>query len=345
MTKKLIFKTNQNEEVYQYTLKNQNGMQVDLLNIGACLLSIYVPDKNGNSIDVILGHEKVETYEQNPTYQGAIIGRYANRIGNATFDFHGKKIELEKNSVNHHLHSESVGFNYRVWQELQFNTDSITFGIQAPDGEGNYPGDIDCQVTYQLTENNGLIIEYSAKTKTETVANLTNHSYFNLNASNNSNILNHIVKINSNKITDVDADSIPTGEIKDITGTAFDFTQPKAIGQNIDDDNYLLKNAGGYDHNYVLDASDEAQITVYSPETGIEMDVFTNSPGVQFYTGNGINGQFVGKEGYAYPHRAGVCFETQFYPDAVNHQNFPSPYLTADKPQHFETEYRFSVKE
>ena len=337
--KKALF-TSQNKIIHKYLLSNNNGMSMEVIDLGCSILSLKVPDINGTFRDVVLGYKKPELYIENPVFFGTVIGRFSNRINKGEFNWQGETIKLEKNDGENHLHGGSKGFHSRIWDCIE-ESDTLTFRIFSSDQDSNYPGDIECFVSYLLTDDNELVINYKAETPSESIANLTNHSYFNLSGDGSASILNHFMKIDSDQFTEISTGAIPTGKLSPVEGTPFDFREYKEIGQDIDVDFEQLQMTDGYDHNYVLKSNNNVAVSVYSPESGIKMEMFTNSPGVQLYTGNGLMGDMLGKTGEKYKRRSGFCLETQFYPDAPNHPHFPQPIVKKNQPQEFETVFRF----
>lgn len=331
------------EPVYRYHLSNSHGMSVDLCNIGCSILRLLVPDKYGTPTDVSLGYQTLTEYEHNSSNFGCIVGRYGNRIRKGQFSFHGKSYQLETNDRGNHLHGASDGFAYRFWTCTDEADDHVTFRLESPDGDGGYPGSLTAEVTYRLSEDNALTLSYHAETKTAAFCNLTNHNYFNLSGAGNDTVLDHEVMISSDSYTETEPDSIPTGRILPVDGTPLDFRKPKPIGQDIHASWDPLIWAGGYDHNFVLTPGIQPAASVYAPKTGIFMEVLTTSPGMQFYTGNGLNDPNR-KDGKSYMRFGGFCMETQFYPDSINHPEFPSCELTAGHPQESQTTYRFSCR-
>ena len=335
------------KQVKLYTLVGQNGIGMKVTNYGARIVALCVPDKNGKPTDVVLGYDNLNDYINRPqTYFGATIGRYANRIGDAKFTLDSVNYNLVANDGMNSLHGGSKGYFAVVWNAKKLSDSKIQFTYHSPDMEEGYPGDLDVTVTYELTPQNGLKIDYKATTDKPTVLNLTNHSYFNLSGEGSKTILDHVMMLNADSITPVDSTLIPTGVIESVTGTPFDFTKPTPIGERINADNTQLKYAGGYDHNWVLNnKSDSVALaaTVYSPVSGIKMDVLTDQPGIQFYTGNFLNGQEIGKSGKPYEHRSAFCLEVQHYPDSPNIPQFPTTTLNPGQTYHHECIYRFSV--
>jgi len=317
-----------------FELANNNGITVTVTNLGCGIISLLVPDKDGNVRDVVLGLDSAEDYAQTHPFFGVICGRVANRISNGRFTLDGKEYVLEANDGPHHLHGGTDGFDKKLWTVEEVAVNKLAFSYVSQDGESGYPGKLLVYCVYRLTDDNTLRIDYRAETDTKTICNLTNHSYFNLEGHDAADIYGHEMTIFADKITPVDETLITTGELADVTGTPFDFRKAKTIGRDIEA-------VGGYDHNYVL-AAPGTCASVYSPITGIRMTVKTNSPGMQLYTGNFLDGTVKGK-GVAYQKHSGFCLETQFYPDAINKPGFPSPIVTADNPQEFYTEFSFSI--
>lgn len=332
------------DEVQLFSLTNDQGMEVKVTNYGGIIVAINVPDRVGKIGDVALGHNTLEGYLHRSRYFGALIGRHANRIARGKFVLDGVEYSLTINNDKNHLHGGRKGFDRVVWQAHE-----IEGGLQltylSQDGEEGYPGNLEAIVTYALTDANELRIEYRATTDCDTIINLTNHSYFNFAGAGT--ILDHEVQINADTFTPVDESLIPTGEIRSVKDTPMDFTSPMAIGARIDDDYEQINNIGGYDHNFVLREGSEAfkkAATVYEPKTGRIMEVWTTQPGIQFYSGNFLNGSIVGKSGRAYVKHSGCCFETQHFPDSPNHPNFPSTVLKPGERYQQTTGFRFSVE-
>lgn len=331
-----------------FTMKNENGMVVTLTNYGAKIVSIYVPDKNGDFADVMLGFNSLEKYLEWGASHGAVVGPFANRIANAQFTIGEETYQLPVNNGEACLHSGPDSWYRKVWDYEQ-NGNSTVFTLESPDGEFGFPGNKKVKVTYTLTENNELKIDYEVTTDKATHINLTNHSYFNLRGEGNGDILNHVLVINADKSTPVvDESMIPTGEIVDIRGTDLDFTTPHAIGERIDNDNPQLVFGAGYDFNYVLNKeSNELSFaaSAFEPESGRYMEVFTTEPGVQLYSGNHLNGKEIGKGGKPYTARTGFCLETQHFPDSPNQPGFPSTLLNPGETYRSTTAFKFSVRE
>ena len=317
-----------NKAVKLYTLKNATGMEVCITNFGGRLVSIMVPDKNGNMTDVILGFDNVSDYQNIANDFGASIGRYANRINQGKITVDGVEYQLPQNNYGHCLHGGPDGWQYKVYEANQLNDTQLELVLNSPDGDSNFPGNVVAKVVYTLTEDNAVDIAYEATTDKKTVINMTNHAYFNLNGDPSVSSMNQILYIVSDSITPVDDTFMTTGEMMAVAGTPFDFNTPKAIEQDVTNfDNEQIKFGNGFDHNWVLNTKCDitklaAKLT--SPVTGITMEVYTNEPGVQVYTGNFLDGTVTGKKGIVYPQRASVCLETQHYPDTPNHNHIQS---------------------
>lgn len=330
-----------------FTLENGNGTVVKVSDFGAVIVSIETKDREGKLDDIVLGYADVSGYETNGPGFGALIGRHANRIGKAEFELNGKQYILEKNDGNNNLHSGQNGYQKRLWESETADSSlgtAIRFSLNSPDGDQGFPGNLSVAVTYTLTEDDSLILDYEAVSDADTVVNLTNHSYFNLSGHASGDVLRQRVWIDADYYTEADAESIPTGKILPVAGTPMDFNKPKAIGQEIDSDYEATAFGHGYDHNWVLKTGDGEVCLVAGMEddaTGRGLEVYTDLPGVQFYTGNFLNGTEKGKGGVLYNRRAGACFETQFYPDSVHHGNFPSPVLKAGEEFKSQTVFRF----
>ncbi len=347
VTKQPFGKTPDGTPVEIYTLKS-GGIEARIITYGGIVQSLKVPDKSGKSADVVLGFDSLDGYtsgpKPNPAFFGAIIGRYANRIAGGQFTLDGKTYHLPQNDAKNTLHSGPKGFDKAVWKAKE-----IPHGVElthvSPDGDAGFPGTLTAVVRYTLVGKD-LKIDYSATTDKDTVINLTNHSYFNLAGEGNGDILKNQVKINASHYTPVDDNLIPTGELEKVAGTPFDFTKATAVGARIDADNEQLKKGHGYDHNWVLDSggkfSEAAE--VYEPSSGRVLQVLTDQPGVQFYTGNFLDGTIVGKGGKAYPHRGALCLETQHFPDSPNHPKFPTTELKPGQKYHTVTVFRFSAR-
>ncbi len=345
VTKREFGKNSEGAMAHLYEITNASGMKAIVTDFGATLHSLYVPDKEGNFRDVVWGYETVEGYEvDNGPYFGATVGRIANRVGGAVVTIDGIDYHMDVNERTNCLHSGPKGWHLRIW-EAEIAETSVKFTLHSPDGDQGLPGNFDISVTYTVTEQNGLQISYDGVCDKDTYASLTNHSYFNLNGESSDSILEHQVWLNADAFTRVNNEMISTGEIVDVTGTAMDFRNAKAIGRDINLDEEPLKIGGGYDHNWVLNAhpAGEAVAKVISAESGILMEVFTDCPGLQMYTGNFLCDKQGGKRGRIYPDRSAVAFETQQFPDAMHHDNFPSALVKAGADFHTETEYRFAT--
>jgi aldose 1-epimerase len=332
-----------------YLLKNKNNAEAALTNYGARLVSLIVPDKNGNRTDVVLGYDNIHNYVHRPeTFFGAIVGRYGNRIAKGKFSIGGTTYTLPINNPPNSLHGGRKGFGSSVWNGRQIDSSSVEFTYLSKDGEQGYPVNLQVKVVYTLTDNNELKIDYTATTDKATVLNLTNHSYFNLNGQGNGTVDSQLLRINADNYTPVDATLIPTGKIEPVAGTPFDFRQPTTIGSRINADNAQLKYGNGYDHNFVLNPNKGKGLnlaaTVLGDQTGIYMEVFTKEPGLQFYTGNFLMGNNPLKNGKKDDHRGAICMETQHFPDSPNQPSFPSTELKPGQVYQTETVYKFSVK-
>ncbi len=335
-------KTKEGTEVTLYTLENKNGMKVQAIDYGANIVALYAPDKEGRLDDIVLGFDSVSGYEVNGCFFGSLIGRHGNRIGGARFELNGVTYELEKNDGANNLHGGTPGYN-KVMYQAETKENSVTFARTSPDMEQGYPGNLDIRVTYTLTDDNELKITYYAKSDKDTLCNMTNHSYFNLKGHNGGEITDHKVWIKANGFTETSDDLIPNGTIVDVTGTPMDFRQKKTIGDDIGADYKPLQIAGGYDHNFVLDKEPgklEKVAEVSEDTTGRTMEVYTDLPGMQLYTGNFIEKED-GKNGTQYTKRTGVCFETQFFPNSINVPTFESCVLKAGEDFTSTTVYRF----
>jgi aldose 1-epimerase len=341
-------KTPDGQNVDLYTLANKNGAEVAITNFGGSVVSIKVADRQGKIEDVVLGYDSLDGYVSDKAYLGAVIGRYGNRIAQGRFTLDGATYTLARNNGENSLHGGIKGFNKAVWNAREVagkDGPSVELTYLSKDGEEGYPGNLAVKVVYTLTERNELKIDYSATTDKKTVVNLTNHSYFNLNPGG-SNILQHVVMTDADKFTPVDAALIPTGELRSVAGTPFDFRKPTAIGARIEQDDEQLKLGHGYDHNFVLNKRGkgvELAARVVEPRTGRVLEVLTSEPGVQFYTGNFLDG-VRGKGGKEYRRRSAFCLETQHFPDSPNHPKFPTTELKAGEKYHSTTIYKFSAE-
>lgn len=351
MIKKEAFGATRNgKPVELYTLTNQHGMEVRIMTYGGIVVSLRAPDKNGHFADVVLGSDKLDGYLGGSPYFGALIGRYGNRIANARFTLDGKEYVLAKNNGPNSLHGGIKGFDKVVWQAEPVEKTGETGLIlkyTSADGEEGYPGTLNATVTYRLDEENELTINYRATTDKATPVNLTNHSYFNLAGEGNGNILAHVLMLNADHFTPVNETLIPTGEISSVKGTPLDFTQPTAIGARINDHYEQLVLGHGYDHNFVINRKAPGlafAARVYEPTSGRVLEVYTSQPGVQFYTGNFLNGTITGKHGHVYMQRSAFCLETQHYPDSPNQPSFPSTILRPGEIYQSTTAYKFSTR-
>lgn len=330
-------------EIYAYTLSNVNGMEARVINYGANLVNLIVPDKDGNKADVVLGFDKLEDYYRNGSFFGAVIGPNANRIGGASFEIEGKKFQLDVNDGPNNLHSHmEEGYHKRVWDAVE-GENSVTFSLEGKDGEMGFPGNKKISICYSLSDANELKLVYHGESDADTIINLTNHTYFNLAGHNTGCMEGQLLQINASHYTPVIPGAIPTGEIAEVAGTPMDFTGEKTIGQDINADFEQMKLVKGYDHNYVIDGADGTLREIAQakdPVSGRCMKVFTDLPGVQFYAGNCISEE-VGKEGAVYKPRVGFCLETQYYPDNVHQPSFPQAIFGPGKDYDSVTIYQF----
>jgi aldose 1-epimerase len=337
------------KSVFLYTLKNHNGIEATLTNYGATLVSLKVPDRHGKFADVVLGYDDLDSYARGHSYFGATVGRYGNRIGNARFTLNGVTYHLAKNDGPNSLHGGTKGFNKVVWEGHDVTASgvpAVQFTYVSKDGEEGYPGNLTAKVTYTLTDSNELKLEYDVTTDRDTVQNLTHHSYFNLSGAGHE-ILGHELQLNADRFTPVDATLIPTGELASVEGTPFDFRRSTAIGARIGQANEQLQRGNGYDHNWVLNGASgslRSVALVYEPLSGRTLEVFTTEPGMQFYSGNFLDGSEHGKRGIAYAYRTGFCLETQHFPDSPNHPQFPSTTLRAGQHYYSTTIYKFASR-
>jgi aldose 1-epimerase len=323
-------KTKDGAAVSVYTLTNKNGLTARITNYGGIVVSLMVPDRNGKLADVVLGFDSLDGYQNTGPFFGALIGRYGNRIGHARFTLDGRVYQLDKNNGENSLHGGARGFDKRVWTPRELPDGALELTYLSKDGEEGYPGNLRATVTYHLTDANELRIDYEATTDKNTVVNLTNHSYFNLKGAGTGDILDHRLMLNADRFTPVDAGLIPTGELRAVAGSPFDFRTATAIGARIEANDEQLKIGMGYDHNWVLNRGSDAlplAARVQEPSTGRILEVRTTQPGVQFYTGNFLDGTIKGKGGKAYGRRSGLCLETQHFPDSPNQPAFPTTEL------------------
>ncbi len=341
-------KTQDGVAVQLYTLRNTKGVRIAITNYGGIITSIVVPDREGRAGDIVLGFDTLDGYLKGHPYFGAIIGRYGNRIGKARLSLDGVEYRLAQNDGDNHLHGGLKGFDKVVWHAREYADAAgqhLALHYRSRDGEEGYPGNLDVNVVYTLNENNQLRIEYTATTDKPTVVNLTNHSYFNL--AGDGDILGHVLRLNADQFTPVDKGLIPTGELRAVQGTPFDFTTPTAIGARINQDDEQLRFGRGYDHNFVVRG--EAGVLreaaeVYEPKTGRTLRVITTEPGIQFYSGNFLDGTLRGKGGRVYGHRSGFCLETQHFPDSPNKPQFPSTVLRPGETYRSTTVYEFGAR-
>lgn len=343
MKKELFGKTKSGIEIYRYWLENSKGMKAGIINYGAILVNLLVPDRNGNIADVVLGYDTLEPYFENGSFFGATIGPNANRIGKAAFTLDGRSYQLDVNDGENNLHShKGLGYHKRVW-EASWEDGSIRLWLEDEDGSMGFPGAKKIQVIYSLTEDNELKIQYEAGSDKNTIINMTNHTYFNLAGHDKGKIYDHVLELKASAYTPVTASLIPTGELAPVKGTSFDFLKAKRIGEEIDADDEQLKIAGGYDHNWVIDGENGTLrefAVVTEPVSGRCLKAYTDLPGVQFYAGNFIDRQ-MGKENAEYEARSGFCLETQYFPDTANKPAFPSAVFGPDKKYKSTTIYKF----
>lgn len=331
--------TSEGEKVLSFKIENKCGSYVRILNRGGIIQSLCVPDKSGKLTDVVLGFDNVKDYEDDPEYLGVLVGRVANRIADSTFELGGKTYNLYPMELGNSLHGGKVGYSHRIWENSVEN-DKLVLTLHSPDGEEGYPGNLDVKVIYSFSDDNKLRIEYEAVSDAETIVNLTNHVYFNLDGAGD--VDNQYMFISADKFTEVNERFLPTGKIVDVENTPFDFREPKKIGQDINEENEQLKFGLGYDHNFVLNCEKDC-VKAWSSDTGISLTLSTDTPGLQFYTGNSLP-ERNGKNGIFMPKRAGYCLETQYFPDTPHHDNFPSITLkSGEKWKHY-AEFSFGIK-
>ena len=335
-------------DVGLFRLTNANGLQVRAIEYGAILQSIEVPDRHGELADIALGYDTLDGYLGDSPYFGAVVGRYANRIAAGRFSIDGTVSTLATNNDTNHLHGGDRGFDKVLWRGEALGTNEVAFAYRSPDGEEGYPGALDVTVTYRLTDDDELVVDYHAVADAPTPVNLTQHTYFNMAASGD--ILGHELRINADRYTPVDATLIPTGELSAVADTPFDFTTAAAIGARIDADHVQLRHGGGYDHNFVLNIAAGTGIDapihaahVVEPSSGRVLDVYTSEPGIQLYSGNFLDGSQVGKGGRRYTHRSGFCLETQHFPDSPNQPSFPTTIVRPGMAYRTRTTLRFSA--
>lgn len=347
LTKQPFGVTEKGEKVDLYTLKNKNSMEVSITNYGGIITKIIVQDKDGNFGDVTLGYDSVEGYIKATPYFGAIIGRYGNRIAKGEFEINGIKYELAKNDGEHHLHGGKKGFDKVLWTAdpiYDIENPKLELSYLSKDGEEGYPGNLSIKVTYTLTLNNEIKIDYEAATDKETVCNLTNHAYFNLKDGGKSEILDHKIMINANGFTPIVQGLIPTGDLRDVDNTPFDFREFRQIGSKINDSDAQIELAAGYDHNFVINGNmGELRIAarVIEESTGRILEVYTEEPGIQFYSGNFLDGSIIGKNKIKYNRRSGFCLESQHFPNSPNIEEFPTSLLKPSEFYRTSTIYKF----
>src|SRR5246127_5153284 len=344
------FGTRDGRPIILYTLTNAHGVEVRAMNYGGIILSLRIPDSKGQLADIVLGHEKLEGYTPNPPYLGAIVGRYANRIANGTFTLDGKAYTLPKNDGPNTLHGGTEKtFNKVVWDaEPLKGKAGVTFTYLSKDGDDGFPGNLKVRVTYTLTNDNSIVIDYEATTDKATPINLSQHSYFNLAGEGTGDILNHELTLNADRFTPVDKNLIPTGELRPVKGTPLDFMQSTRVGARIDDSYEQLMLGHGYDHNWVINRKGDGltlAARMYEPTSGRVLEVSTTQPGIQFYTGNFLDGTVTGKQGHVYKRRYGFCLETQHFPDSPNHPEFPSTILKPGETLRSKTVFKFSTSQ
>ena len=333
------------KEVDLYLLENKNGLKVTITNYGGRIVHLFVPDKNGEPVDVVLGYNSLEGYlNSNELYFGALIGRYGNRIANAQFALEGITYTLAANNGDHSLHGGPMGFHNVVWEAKEEGENTIVLSYISPDGEEGFPGNLEVEMIYTLTDQNELVMEYKATTDRATPVNLTNHAFFNLNGDGSGSINEHVLQVSATGYIAVDSTLIPTGEVASVSGTPFDFTTPTAIGARINEPHEQLKFGKGYDHTFVLDkgktATPEKVASAKSPRSGIELQVLTTEPGMQLYGGNFLGGTDTGKNGL-YEFRGAFCLETQHFPDSPNQPNFPTVILMPGETYSSQSIYKF----
>jgi aldose 1-epimerase len=338
------------EAVESFTLTNAHGIELRAISYGGIIVSLRVPDRDGRLDDVVLGHDDLAGYLAKPSFFGALVGRYGNRIAGGRFTLDGRTYTLATNNGPNHLHGGVRGFDKRVWKAEPFErpgTAGLVLTRTSPDGEEGYPGNLAVRVTYTLTDRDEVGFEYFATTDKPTVVNLTQHSYFNLAGDGKRDVLGHELMIDADRFTPVDKTLIPTGVLAAVAGTPFDFRKPATIGARIGADDEQIRNGGGYDHNFVLKGGGDGStpvIRVFEPTTGRTLDIATTEPGVQFYSGNFLDGSVTGKAGHVYGKRYGFCLETQHFPDSPNHAGFPSTVLRPGKEYRSKTVLKFGTR-
>ncbi|MCX8129472.1 MAG: galactose mutarotase [Clostridia bacterium] len=350
IAKRLFGKTPEGVEADIFTLNNTKGLIVEITNYGGIIVSLITPDRSGKKEDITLGYDSLEGYLKDSSYFGAIIGRNANRVENAEFSLNGIQYYLAKNDGNNHLHGGFKGFDKVVWNAdiVRYEeSESLRLAYKSKDMEENYPGNLNVEVIYSLTEDSALKIDYYAVADKDTVVNLTNHAYFNLAGHSAGDVSKHLLMIKADRFTPVNREGIPTGEIREVKNTPMDFTALTPIGPGLSSKCEQIVNGKGYDHNWVLNVSSghpEKASELYEPESGRVLEIYTTKPGIQFYSGNFLDGSIVGKGGTVYSRRSGLCLETQYFPNAMKHKHFPSPILKAGEEYRHTTIYKFLTR-
>lgn len=346
ITKKYFGTMPNGEEVFSYELIGKN-VRAEILNYGGIIKNLWVKASSGEYVDVVLGRDSLEEYLNNSGFYGAFVGRYANRIGGSRFSIGENEYTLFANNGKNSLHGGKKGFDKYVLKEVSVsdtNTPTVVFEHISPDMDEGYPGNLNVKLTYSVSDNDGLVIHYEAVSDKDTIINFTNHSYFNLNGAGNGDVYGHTLWMNCSFFTPASEECMPTGEVLSVKDTPFDFTLPKVMGEAITSDYPQVSMFGGFDHNFVIEGTGYRKCaTLSGDKSGIVMDVFTDKPGVQLYTGNGINHERICKGGLTYKKHGGLCLETQFFPNSMVHTHFPSPIFKAGEKYDYTTEYRFSV--
>ncbi len=332
------------DEINSYTLENDLGTKVTVIPFGATITSIQTADRNGEFADIVLGYDTLPEYQDGTGYFGAFVGRYANRINGAVFHLDGKTYKLEKNDGNNTLHGGLARYSHRIFN-VSAQDDKLTFTLTSPDGDGGYPGKLDITLTYMLTDDNRLVLDYKAVSDAKSIINFTNHSYFNLNGHNSGDILDHELMIKADRVTENDEECVPTGNIFSVVNSPFDFRTAKAVGKDIDSDHPQLKAFDGYDNNFILkkESVSDTAAELYSKKSGRTLKVVTTKPGMQLYTGNKLDG-CKGKNGAIYNKNGGLCLETGFFPGGPDMKDFPDVTISPEKPYHHITVFEFGVK-
>lgn len=347
ITEELFGNLSDGTPVSLYTMRNSGGVVMKVMNYGGIIVSLEVPDRNGKLVDVVLGYDSLQAYEKRNPFFGALVGRYGNRIGKGRFALDGKEYDLVKNNNGNHLHGGTKGFDKAVWDIKEVPAEdgvAIKLSYLSKDMEEGYPGNLNVEITYTLTDDNGIRFDYKATTDKPTIVNLTQHAYFNFNGGQG-DILSHEISLNADRFVAVDEQLIPTGELKPVANTPLDFRTPVKIGERINDSHQQMQFGKGYDHCWVLNGEGlKVAAEVYDPSSGIEMTVRTTEPGVQFYTGNFLDGSLTGKNNTVYNQRTGFCLETQHFPDSPNKSQFPSVVLRPGETYSTQTIYQFSTR-